>query len=159
MKKQFAALPLKIDAGQPEVMLITSRETKQWIIPKGWPQKGLAPRNVAAREAYEEAGLRGKIGKRPIGDYHYEKWLSPAHSVPCQVTVFLLRVDRELDDWPEKAERERVWLPPQEAAARVTEVELGTLLDGLGRRLNGQAGRKRSMSDRLIGHLLRRKAR
>ena len=62
--------------GRPEVLLLTSRETKRWIIPKGWPIRGLKPREVAARDAYEEAGLRGTIsGKHPIGAYHYEKRL------------------------------------------------------------------------------------
>jgi 8-oxo-dGTP pyrophosphatase MutT (NUDIX family) len=134
-RKQFGALPFRMGSAEPEVMLITSRETKQWIIPKGWPKRGVAPRRVAAREAFEEAGLRGKVAKRPLGAYRYEKRMSPALVVPCEVTVFLLHVKRQLDDWPEKNERERCWLSPDEAAARVTEEELSALLVGLGQRL------------------------
>jgi len=128
---QFAALPFRIDDAQPEVMLITSRQTGRWIIPKGWPLKGRAPRAVAAREAYEEAGLRGKIQKHPVGTYRYEKRLSPERAVTCQVSVFLLKVEQQLDDWPEKQDRGRCWLPPDEAAARVEERELSSLLVSL----------------------------
>ncbi len=124
-----------MESSRPEVMLITSRETRQWIIPKGWPKRGVAPRRVAAREAFEEAGVRGKVAKHPVGTYRYEKRLASALLVPCEVTVFLLHVKRQLDDWPEKNERERCWLSPDEAAARVTEGELGALLVGLGNRL------------------------
>jgi 8-oxo-dGTP pyrophosphatase MutT (NUDIX family) len=113
---QIAALPLRVYQSAPQVMLITSRETGGWIIPKGWPHKGLAPRAVAAREAYEEAGVRGKIRKRPFGTYRYEKRLSPEEGMICQVTVFLLEVEQQLDDWPEKRDRERCWLAPAEAA-------------------------------------------
>ena len=78
MKKnrQVAALPFRINGIRPEVMLITSRETGRWIIPKGWPQKGRSPRAVAIREAYEEAGLKGRIRKRPVGTFRYQKRLS-----------------------------------------------------------------------------------
>ena len=74
-RTQFVALPFRIGtSGRPEIMLLTSRETGRWVIPKGWPIRGLKPREVAAREAYEEAGLVGSItSKHPIGIYHYEK--------------------------------------------------------------------------------------
>src|ERR1700744_6057966 len=98
---QFAALPFRITAtGRFEIMLLTSRETRRWVIPKGWPIKGLKPREVAAREAFEEAGLRGTIcGKRPIGAYHYEKQL-PNTRLLCEVHVFLMWVSQQLDQWP-----------------------------------------------------------
>src|ERR1051325_802066 len=96
---QYAALPGRIgEGGMREVMLLTSRETRRWIIPKGWPMKGRKPAEVAAREAYEEAGLIGQIvGKRPIGAFHYEKQLTKQGRL-CQVRVFSFRVERQLDD-------------------------------------------------------------
>jgi 8-oxo-dGTP pyrophosphatase MutT (NUDIX family) len=133
-QKQIAALPYRAGPLAPEVMLITSRETGRWIIPKGWPHRGLPPRAVAAREAYEEAGLRGKVGKQPIGAYCYEKRLSAGRSVTCQVTVFLLEVKRQLDDWPEKQDRRRDWLPPDQAALRVEEPELSDLIAAVANR-------------------------
>ena len=70
---QFAALPFQYgEDGRLRVMLLTSRETRRWVIPKGWPIHGRKPSEVAAQEAFEEAGLLGTIvGKRPIGSYHY----------------------------------------------------------------------------------------
>jgi 8-oxo-dGTP pyrophosphatase MutT (NUDIX family) len=109
-------------------MLLTSREAGRWVIPKGWPVKGLTPREVAAREAYEEAGLVGSItSKRPVGIYHYEKQLAKGRLL-CKVRVFLFRVDQQLDDWPEKGQRETWWLDPAEAAALVNEGELAEVV-------------------------------
>jgi 8-oxo-dGTP pyrophosphatase MutT (NUDIX family) len=127
---QFAALPFHFGAdGRPRVMLLTSRETKRWVIPKGWPMPGRKPREVAAREALEEAGLVGTIvGKHPVGRYHYEKQLSPGHSILCEVTVYLFQVERQLDDWPEKAQRETKWFEPSDAYALVHEGGLAEIL-------------------------------
>src|ERR1700680_1709129 len=128
-RTQFAALPFRIGTGgRPEIMLLTSRETGRWVIPKGWPIQGLKPREVAAREAYEEAGLVGSItSKRPVGIYHYEKQL-PEGGLLCEVRVFLFRVDQQLDDWPEKGQRQTRWLDPAEAAALVNEGGLAEIV-------------------------------
>ena len=128
-RTQFAALPCRIGVdGGPEVLLLTSRETRRWVIPKGWPIKGLKPREVAAREAYEEAGLRGTIsGKHPIGAYHYEKRLTDTQLL-CQVHVFLLWVSQQLDEWPEKGQREARWVDVTEAADLVDEGGLAELV-------------------------------
>ena len=128
-RTQFAALPFRIGTtGRFEIMLLTSRETGRWVIPKGWPIKGLKAREVAAREAYEEAGLVGSItSKRPVGIYHYQKELAEG-GVLCEVRVFLFRVDRQLDDWPEKGQRETRWLDPAEAAALVNEGGLAEIV-------------------------------
>jgi 8-oxo-dGTP pyrophosphatase MutT (NUDIX family) len=125
---QVAALPFRMHEGAPQVLLITSRETRRWIIPKGWAEKKSAQRAVAAREAYEEAGLVGTIGKRPVGRYRYLKQVSLTSTVVCKVTVFLLQVEQEMDDFPESAARHRCWLPPDEAADRVHERGLSKLL-------------------------------
>jgi 8-oxo-dGTP pyrophosphatase MutT (NUDIX family) len=126
---QFAALPCRIaEGGARQVMLVTSRETHRWVIPKGWPMKGLRPPKVAAREAYEEAGLVGRIfGKRPVGVFHYEKFL-PKDRLLCEVRVFLLWVDHQLDDWPEKGQRETRWFDPAEAAGLVDEGGLAEII-------------------------------
>jgi 8-oxo-dGTP pyrophosphatase MutT (NUDIX family) len=128
-RTQFAALPCRVgDNGQPQILLLTSRETRRWVIPKGWPIKGLKPREVAAREAYEEAGLKGTIpGKRPIGTYHYEKQL-PEEPLLCEVRVFLFWVTRQLDDWPERRQRDTRWFDATQAADLVNEGGLAELL-------------------------------
>ena len=128
-RTQFAALPCHVGVnGQPQILLLTSRETKRWVIPKGWPIKGLKPRQVAVREAYEEAGLRGTIrSKRPIGVYHYEKQLPGKHLL-CEVHVFLLWVSQQLEDWPEKGQRETRWVDVAEAVALVDEGGLAELV-------------------------------
>lgn len=127
---QFAALPFCFgEDGRLRVMLVTSRETKRWLIPKGWPMRGRKPHEVAAQEAYEEAGLRGKIiGKRPVGSYHYEKRIAPADGLLCEVSVFLLQVERQLKNWPEKAERQTGWFDPSDAADLVDEGGLAEIL-------------------------------
>ena len=126
---QFAALPFRIIAGRLEILLITSRETRRWLIPKGWPIRGLRPREVAAREALEEAGLVGRIvGKRSIGSYHYSKRLPDNREMICRVKVFLLSVERQLDLWPEKEQREQRWVDPKKGAQMVDEGGLAEIL-------------------------------
>jgi 8-oxo-dGTP pyrophosphatase MutT (NUDIX family) len=126
---QFAALPFRINAdGTCQVMLVTSRGTHRWIVPKGWPIKGLTPFEAAAREAYEEAGLFGQIvNEHPFGSYHYDKAL-PERPVRCEVSVFLLRVSRQAEIWPEKTQRETRWFDPTEAAGLVDEPGLTDLM-------------------------------
>jgi 8-oxo-dGTP pyrophosphatase MutT (NUDIX family) len=126
---QFAALPFRIESGTLQILLITSRETRRWVIPKGWPIRGLRPREVAAREAFEEAGLIGGIvGKRSIGSYHYSKRLPENQEVLCHVKVFLLSVDYQLDDWPEKVQRMCRWVTPETAARMVDEGGLAEVI-------------------------------
>jgi 8-oxo-dGTP pyrophosphatase MutT (NUDIX family) len=119
------------DDGQRMVMLITSRETRRWIIPKGWAEKKIEPHALAAKEAFEEAGLQGEIGRQPIGRYRYVKQLrgkKAPKAVSCEVLVFPLAVKRQLPDWPEKGQRETRWCTPAEAAMLVEEGGLVTLL-------------------------------
>jgi 8-oxo-dGTP pyrophosphatase MutT (NUDIX family) len=126
---QFAALPCRItENGQPQVLLLTSRETRRWVIPKGWPIKGLKPREVAAREAYEEAGLIGRIAdKHAVGVYHYEKRLT-GEPLLCEVRVFQFWVEQQLDDWPERNQRETQWFDVPRAAALVDEGALAEVM-------------------------------
>ncbi|MDR3517518.1 MAG: NUDIX hydrolase [Azospirillaceae bacterium] len=125
---QVAALPLRSRNGHAEVLLITSRETRRWVIPKGWTEARLKSSAQAAQEALEEAGLVGTISKRPIGTYSYRKVLTPDKSVPCVVAVFRLDVTAELDDWLERGQREKRWMPLATAASLVDEPELAALL-------------------------------
>jgi 8-oxo-dGTP pyrophosphatase MutT (NUDIX family) len=129
--RQFGVVPWRIGSrGTPEVMLLTSRETHRWVIPKGWPMKGRKPTQVASQEAYEEAGLIGHVmNKRPIGSFNYEKRL--AHkAILCEVRVFLFQVERQLDDWPEKSTRETRWFDAEEAAELVEEGGLAEIIKG-----------------------------
>jgi 8-oxo-dGTP pyrophosphatase MutT (NUDIX family) len=126
---QFGALPWRIgERGTREIMLLTSRETHRWIIPKGWPIKGRKPADVASQEAYEEAGLMGRIvSKRPLGNFHYEKRLAKKE-ILCEVRVFLFRVGRQLDHWPEEHARETRWFDATEAAELVEEGGLAEII-------------------------------
>ncbi|MBP2228710.1 NUDIX hydrolase [Azospirillum agricola] len=130
-RTQYAALPYRLSGTIPQVLLVTSRETRRWIIPKGWAEKGIKPRAMAAREAFEEAGVTGKVRKRPYGSYRYEKRLAAGRSVECEVTVFLLEVREELDEWPERHERDRRWLSPGQAAMAISDSGLVAMLLGL----------------------------
>lgn len=130
---QFAALPCRVTGdGSRQVMLLTSRGTGRWIIPKGWPIKGLKPREVAAREAYEEAGLIGRVAqKKPVGTFHYAKQID-TDPLLCEVHVFLMWVDTQLEDWPERAERQTQWFDAAEAAGLVHEGGLAEIILRLG---------------------------
>src|SRR5256886_10129543 len=107
---QYAALPYRSSSTQTEVMLVTSRETHRWIIPKGWPKKGKSPHRSAAREAFEEAGVVGSVGRRAVGSFSYEKRMKNGASVECEVRVFPLEVKRQKEEWPEKQQRRVKWL-------------------------------------------------
>jgi 8-oxo-dGTP pyrophosphatase MutT (NUDIX family) len=131
---QYAALPFRVSAGsRTEVMLITSRETRRWIIPKGWPQKDKAPHRCAAREAFEEAGVVGAVGRRSIGSFSHNKRLKNGGVVACKVLVFPLKVDRQDKEWPEKAEREVRWLSAKQAAKTVKHPKLSDIISRLAR--------------------------
>ena len=117
---QVAALPVKGKPGNYRVLLVTSRETQRWIIPKGWPMKGRKDHQAAAREAAEEAGVTGRIHKHPMGAYTYDKRLSDGVE-PVRVMVYLLEVEKESAKWLEKDQRRREWVSTAEAATRVEE--------------------------------------
>jgi 8-oxo-dGTP pyrophosphatase MutT (NUDIX family) len=125
---QYAALPFMLKNGRPRVMLVTSRGRGQWIIPKGWPEKQLRPHASAAKEAYEEAGILGRIDERSIGSYRYEKRGQSGEMTTFEVTAYLLEVEHELRDWPEKGQRRKRWVAPAKAARLVAEEGLGLLL-------------------------------
>ncbi len=109
-------------------MLVTSRGTGRWVIPKGWPILGLAPQDSAAREAIEEGGVLGQIGSQSIGIYHYDKELPDGSCVRCAVEVFALKVEQQLQSWPEQAQRQTRWCSVADAASAVQEPELSTII-------------------------------
>jgi 8-oxo-dGTP pyrophosphatase MutT (NUDIX family) len=125
---QFGALPWRVKDGELQVLLITSRETKRWVIPKGWPMEGVPSHEAAAREAFEEAGVLGETLADPLGAYPYGKRLKNGLVRACTVEVFPLRVTRHERFWPEKKERRRSWFAAHDAAERVDEPELADLI-------------------------------
>jgi 8-oxo-dGTP pyrophosphatase MutT (NUDIX family) len=131
---QYAALPYRNRPAGLEVLLVTSRDSGRWIIPKGWPIAGLSPSQAAAREALEEAGVTGRIGSEPIGTYRYDKRLADDTDRDCDVEVFALEVVDQLDSWPEQHQRQREWLGIEEASERVAETELRALIRNFGAR-------------------------
>lgn len=133
---QYAALPYRVENGHPMVLLVTSRETKRWILPKGQPERKLSPHQVAEAEAYEEAGLVGTVFKSAFARYDTFKRLKSGREAPCLMQVYLLEVTHELDAWPEKAERERRWMTPGEAALMVSEPGLAQILMNFGGRFD-----------------------
>ena len=135
-RAQYAALPWRRSKAL-EIMLVSSRESRRWVLPKGWPMKGRAPCDAAAREALEEAGIKGKVGKSPLGAYHYVKRRKNGSNLQCEVTVFPLEVSEERKNWLEKRERVRRWFNVSEAADAVEEAELRDIILGFGATASG----------------------
>ncbi len=127
-RRQVAALPWRIGDAGVEVLLITSRETRRWVTPKGGRMTGRTDAEAAAQEALEEAGVEGVVDERPLGQFRYLKTLKRRAAKWLLVDVYGLRVTAEHDDWKERSERERVWLSREEAARRVDEPELKALI-------------------------------
>ena len=129
--RQVAAIPFRLnERGGIEVMLVTSRTTKRFIVPKGWPMKGKSGRKAATIEAREEAGVLGKTLKEPAGSYSYWKRLANRF-VRVDVIVYLLEVTEELADWQEAKRRQRAWLPAADAATLIDEPDLSSLVANL----------------------------
>ncbi len=132
-RQQFAALPWRASVERGvEILLVTSRDTKRWIIPKGWPMKGRKPHIVAAIEAQQEAGLNGKVEKDKLGDFSYRKRLEGGGAVDCLVEVYPLRVARQRKKWPEKGQRITYWFAYAIAAQQVDEPELQEIILAFG---------------------------
>ncbi len=127
LRTQFAALCYRIKNDRVQICLVTSRRSGRWIVPKGWPMNGQTPMDAAATEAYEEAGVRGKIQPRPIGVFSYYK-VHSKNELPCIAVVYPLKVKKVLRSWPERKERDRKWLSRKKAAALVDDVELSQII-------------------------------
>lgn len=127
-RRQVAALPWRGEGEALRILLVSSRETRRWVIPKGWPMKDKTDFQAAATEAYEEAGLVGVIAEQPIGEYEYLKKLKSGAARLVKVDVFPLEVSSELETWPEKGQRTLEWMEPVEAALAVQEPQLRDLI-------------------------------
>lgn len=131
---QIAALPIHLDKkDRLRVLMVTSRDTGRWVMPKGWLMDGKKPWHAAKIEALEEAGAVGFVSDRPIGHYHYTKRLSKGRRVLCRVTVYPMMVDKLKRRWKERKERTRHWFSLKKAAKLVDELELTALLLTLAR--------------------------
>ena len=126
--QQIAAMPWRLRGGVIEVLLVTSRETKRWVIAKGNLMVDLDNPTAAAQEAYEEAGVQGDVARKPVGQYRYDKRLKDGSFVPCVVDVYPLEVLIQLGSWPEVHQRTRQWMTAAEAADSVDEADLADLI-------------------------------
>ena len=122
---QSAVIPYRERGEEIEVLMITSRKRKRWVLPKGVKELDLSPQDSAAKEAFEEAGIEGLVSEGPIGSYQYDKW-----GGTCTVEVFTMNVQKVLDEW-EESYRDREWVSLAEAMGRVSEPELKRILQRL----------------------------
>lgn len=126
--RQVAALPWRIEDGERRILMITSRETRRWVIPKGGRMVGKSDPEAAAQEALEEAGVKGEIEDHSIGVFRYAKGLKDGGQRLCVVSVYPLEVLIQLGAWPEAHQRERRWMTAAEAAEAVHEPDLAALI-------------------------------
>ena len=122
---QSAVVPFRLREGAPEIVLITSRKKRRWVVPKGVKELDLSPEESAAKEALEEAGIEGTVLSGAIGTYEYDKW-----GGVCRVEVFAMSVENVHDAWLESY-RDREWLSVEEASGRVEEPELKRMIRSL----------------------------
>jgi 8-oxo-dGTP pyrophosphatase MutT (NUDIX family) len=129
-RQQYGAVCFRYvgEASKIQVLLISSRDTGRWIVPKGWPMKKKKPHEAAAIEAWEEAGVKGTVRKAAVGRYTYLKFLDDGDIVPTIVDLFQIEITVQQEDFKEKGQRRIAWVEPDEAARRVRELELKTLL-------------------------------
>lgn len=130
-RSQIAALPIRRSpTGEPELLLVTTRTTRRWIVPKGWPIKGKKNHEAAAIEAREEAGVIGKAHKKPAGRYIYWKRMND-HFVLCKVALYILDVERRLEKWAEHNQRLSHWFTLEDAAEIVDDPGLKAAIRSL----------------------------
>ncbi|SHF22590.1 8-oxo-dGTP pyrophosphatase MutT, NUDIX family [Litoreibacter ascidiaceicola] len=129
---QVAALCYRDRGDDREVLLVTSRDTGRWIIPKGWPIRGLSSPEAAMQEAWEEAGVSdGHMETESIGTYTYDKTLRSGLPVAVETLVYSVEVENLEEDFPETQERRRKWVSPSDAAGLVHESELKSIFRAL----------------------------
>jgi 8-oxo-dGTP pyrophosphatase MutT (NUDIX family) len=128
VRTQFAALCWRERKGEVQVLLVTSRDSGRWVLPKGWPIDGLTPAEAALREAWEEAGVRGRASEVVAGLFSYRKAMDDEDWLPCVVAVFPVEVKDLAGTYPESEERRRKWFAPKKAAQKVREPELREIL-------------------------------
>ncbi len=128
VRTQFAALCYKVVDGKTRILLITSRRSGRWIVPKGWPVDQMRPAAAAMMEAYEEAGVDGKVVDFCLGLYSYQKTIEDSEGLPCVAAVFPVKVKSLLKKYPERKERKRRWFSVSKAATKVVEPELARII-------------------------------
>ncbi len=128
LRTQFAALCYRMRKGKPEILLVTSRRTRRWIIPKGWPQDGMRPAQSAAIEALEEAGVEGNLDDESVGVFSYTKQHVSGRALPCVAIVYPLKVKTVHDRYREVKQRKRKWFSLADAARKVSEPELAYII-------------------------------
>lgn len=128
VRTQFGALCWRVKNGELQILLITSRRSRRWIIPKGWPMDQETPVMAAMTEAWEEAGVEGKESSVCLGIFSYHKELEPGEALPCVVAVFPVKVSKLAKSYPEKSDRRRKWFTPKKAAKLVAEPELAAMI-------------------------------
>jgi 8-oxo-dGTP pyrophosphatase MutT (NUDIX family) len=143
VRVQYGALPYRFSQDAAlEILLVTTRGTRRWIVPKGWPIKGLSPAKSAAREAFEEAGVTGRTGAKPVGFFAYDKLLDEAGgTTTCEVTIYPLLVKRQTHVWPESHQRTTQWVEPSRAIAMIKEPELKKLVATFAKRAAAAASK------------------
>jgi 8-oxo-dGTP pyrophosphatase MutT (NUDIX family) len=128
VRTQFAALCYRVIKDKVQVLVISSRGTGRWIVPKGWPMDGKTPAEAALQEAWEEAGVHGKVVSSPLGLYSYRKVQEDAPDFPCIAVVYAVKVKSLSKDYPEAGERQVKWVSRKKAAKLVDEPELSRIL-------------------------------
>ena len=121
---------------------MTTRQSRRWIVPRDGRSRGWAPAKSAAREAYEEAGVRGKIGAKPLGVFTYDKLLDEAGvKAICEVKVYPLLVKRQSEVWPEFEQRTTQWVEPSKAIALIKEPGLRKIVASFAKRAAAAASK------------------
>lgn len=128
LRTQFAAVCYRIKNDKLQILMITSRNRNRWIVPKGWPISGLTPTEAAGQEAWEEAGVIGKVDPSPLGIFSYIKDIGPEAGLPCMAVVYPLRVKALKSDFPEVGQRRRKWCSQKKAALMASDPELAKIL-------------------------------
>lgn len=135
VRTQFAALCYRITKDKLQILLVTSRGTGRWIVPKGWPMDGVTPAHAAMTEAWEEAGIEGQSLDVCLGMFSYLKCVGPEMQLPCAVMVYPVRVRSLAADFPEAGTRRRKWFSRKKAARAVAEPELAQIIRNFDPRL------------------------
>lgn len=144
VRSQFGALVYRVKNDELQILLITSRRTGRWIIPKGWPMLGKRPAVSAGQEAWEEAGVKGEVSDQCLGVYSYYKTNTRFGTLPCLVNVYPVAARKLKKTFPEVGQRRRKWFAPKKAAKLVREPELARLIksfdpEALGLPLDGNS--------------------
>lgn len=139
-RQQYAAICYRQSkaADGYEMLVVTGRTSGRWVLPRGWPMEGKAPHQVAEREAFEEAGIKGKADKQPIGHYTYAKQIGDGRVVPCLVEIYAVKVEKIVKNYKEHGQRQRRWVSFTEAQNLVEEPELRGLIMQFGTSLAGR---------------------